>query len=340
MKFFTVPALCCLIPVGQAQWLQRETGVKSSLRGLSAISRNVAWAGGTQGTILRTADGGASWQRISPAGSESLDFRDIEAFDASSAYVLSAGVGSASRIYFTADAGRTWKLLVSNSNGKGFWDAIAFWDRRRGLLAGDPIDGVFDVRMTADGGQSWSRPEHPPAARDGEGAFAASGSCLITGSRGRAWLVSGGVGGGRIFETRDWGRTWRAAELPLAHPAASTGAFSVAFEGTRHGVVVGGDYQKTAEGASHTTFTADGGRTWKPATGSRQFLSAVLRRRGLWIATGPAGTEVSSDRGASWRAFSATGFHALSAARDGSIWAAGAEGRVARMNSLLAPGGT
>lgn len=302
---------------------------QASLRGLSAVNSSVSWAGGTHGTIQRTVDGGATWQRVSPADSDSLDFRDLEAFDESRAIAMSAGPGAASRLYSTSDGGRTWKLLTTNSEAKGFWDAIAFWDQRRGVLLGDPIGGLFDVRITSDGGVTWTRAGSPPAAREGEAAFAASGTCLIAEPRGKAWFVTGGAGGGRLLSSTDYGRTWRATDLPIAHAMPSEGAFSVAFAGKR-GVVAGGNFQKPSEGASHIAYTVDGGRTWIPATGSRIYLSAVRPAGRLWIATGPAGTEISRDGGRSWELDSATGYHALSIGRDGSIWASGSDGRAGR----------
>src|SRR5690242_1843866 len=39
-------------------WQPSTTGSDARLRGLSAVSRHVAWASGSQGTILRTVDGG------------------------------------------------------------------------------------------------------------------------------------------------------------------------------------------------------------------------------------------------------------------------------------------
>ncbi len=302
-----------------------------SLRGLGAVDGRVAWTGGTQGTVWRTSDGGAVWHPVSPPDSASLDFRDVEAISATMAFAMSAGPGGASRLYYTADAGTSWKLLAANAGRKGFWDAIAFWNPRRGLILGDPVDGVFDIRLTSDGGLTWKHPARPPAAREGEAAFAASGTCLTAGPGGRAWFVTGGTGGGRLFATRDWGQTWTASELPVAHGSAAAGAFSIAFDGTARGVVVGGNYQKAKEGESHVAYTSDGGATWQLSTGSRQYLSAVRHVRGpVWIATGPAGTEISRDGGRTWSADSEAGFHALSVARDGSIWASGGDGRAVR----------
>ena len=49
-------------------WRLHTTGSDARLRGLSAVSPLVAWASGSAGTILRTIDGGRTWERKAPAG--------------------------------------------------------------------------------------------------------------------------------------------------------------------------------------------------------------------------------------------------------------------------------
>src|SRR5512135_3727387 len=91
-----------------AQWTNQQSGTRERLRGISAVSSNVAWASGTHGTYLRTTDGGTTWIVGHVPGADSLDFRDVEAFGPAKAFLLSIGPGNASRIYKTVDAGKTW----------------------------------------------------------------------------------------------------------------------------------------------------------------------------------------------------------------------------------------
>src|SRR5262245_7811939 len=100
-------------------WTVQTSGVTQRLRGVSAVSERVVWASGAGSTILRTDDGGLTWQKfiISP---DSLDFRDIDAIDEQTAYLMSIGNGAASRIYKTTDAGTTWKLQFRNNDEKAF----------------------------------------------------------------------------------------------------------------------------------------------------------------------------------------------------------------------------
>src|SRR6187549_3169702 len=107
-----VTALALLAPA----WTDQPSGVTARLRGVSAVSDRVAWASGSGGAVLRTSDGGATWQSMNIPGAEKLDFRDIDAVSAQAAYVLSIGSGESSRIYKTIDGGRTWSLQFTNAD--------------------------------------------------------------------------------------------------------------------------------------------------------------------------------------------------------------------------------
>jgi photosystem II stability/assembly factor-like uncharacterized protein len=161
----------------------RTSLTPEALRGVSAVSRQIAWASGTHGTYLRTTDG-RIWIPEQVPGSESLDFRAVVAFSADEAFLMSAGPGDQSRIYHTADRGRHWQLQFTNTNPKGFFDSMVFWDETHGIVLGDPVPDEtgqlkFELLMTNDG-QTWTHipPAQLPPALEGEGAFAASNSCI------------------------------------------------------------------------------------------------------------------------------------------------------------------
>jgi photosystem II stability/assembly factor-like uncharacterized protein len=160
-----------------------------SLRGVSAVSREIAWASGTHGTYLRTIDSGRIWTPAQVPDAATLDFRAVVAFSADEAFLMSAGPGEQSRIYHTADAGQHWQLQFTNKNPKGFFDSMVFWDSKHGVVLGDPIpdDSTKDASgqlkfelLQTDDGQTWHQipPSQLPAAIEGEGAFAASNTCL------------------------------------------------------------------------------------------------------------------------------------------------------------------
>ncbi len=155
-------------------WALKDSGTTDvRFRGLSAVSRGTAWLAGTQGTVLRTTDGGTSWRNVSPAGAAELQFRDIEAFDARRAVVLAIGEGEASRVYRTDDGGETWTESFRNTDARAFYDCLTFFDSRHGLAMSDPVDGKFRILSTSDGGRSWRvlPSTGMPAALDGRGGL-------------------------------------------------------------------------------------------------------------------------------------------------------------------------
>ena len=227
---FVVLATLVLRAPAPLRWEPQASGVTARLRGVSAVNDRVVWASGAGGTVLRTADGGTAWTTVRITGADALDFRDVDAIDPATAYALSIGPGDASRIYKTTDAGANWRLQFTNAEPKGFFDAMAFWDGRRGLVMGDSIDGRFDILRTMDGGQTWARipPGSLPPALENEGAFAGSGTNVAVLPGGHAWIGTGAAARCRVLYTRDYGTTWTIAETPVA-ASASAGIFSIAF---------------------------------------------------------------------------------------------------------------
>ncbi len=318
-----------------AQWLPQSSGTTASLRGVSAVDSRVAWASGNKGTVRKTTDGGATWQAITVPGAESLDFRDVEAFDANTASLLSIGEGEKSKIFKTTDGGRNWKLQFTNQHPRAFFDAIAFWDVNNGIALSDPVDGRFLIIKTTDGGSTWKEIENSPPALPGEAAFAASGTCITVQGRSNAWIGTGG-GAARVFRSTDGGTTWQAATTPIQSGQPSSGIFSIAFKDPMNGVIVGGDYTKETESRSNAATTNDGGRTWKPVDGKIPggFRSGVSYLTGspspIIIAVGPNGADYSLDNGASWLSLESVGYHAVDFALSGAGWAVGAEGKIGK----------
>src|ERR1044072_10052985 len=121
----TLLLIICGTPA-RAQWVAQVSGTNVRLRGVSAVNRRVAWASGAGGTYARTLDGGQTWQAGQVPGAAELDFRDVDAFDADTAYLLAIGPGESSRIYRTADGGRSWELQFQNTRAAAFYDCMAF----------------------------------------------------------------------------------------------------------------------------------------------------------------------------------------------------------------------
>ena len=318
------------------QWVKQTVGTTANFRGLSVVNENVIWASGTDGTVIRTSDGGKTWKVITVPGAEKLDFRDIEAFDAKTAYILSIGNGESSRIYKTIDGGLTWKLQFKNTNEKAFFDAIACWDRNNCIAMSDPVDGKFVLINTSDGGATWKPVDTAkmPSARDGATAFAASGTCLVTYGKSDVLLVSGG-NEARVFRSADRAKTWSVSDSPIVKGTPGSGIFSIALwnvHDATNGVIVGGNYEKPSEAVGNLAFSDDLGTTWISAKGLTGYRSGVVFVDGMTIvAVGSSGSDITHDGGKTWRNIDKASYNAVQAKGKRAVWAVGEKGMVAKM---------
>ncbi|SCL17090.1 Uncharacterized protein GA0070624_1206 [Micromonospora rhizosphaerae] len=317
-------------------WQLSDTGVTARLRGLSPVDGRVTWASGSASTVLRTVDGGREWEQVGPTTDVPLQFRDIEAFDAYRAVILSIGPGGESRVYRTDDGGRSWAETFRNDDDRAFYDCLAFFDDRHGLALSDPVDGRFRLISTADGGRSWSvlPTDGMPAALPGEFAFAASGTCLATADQGAnsAWFATGGGSTARVFRTNDRGHTWQVTDTPVPS-GPSAGIYSLAFRDPGHGVALGGDFTTPTSAPDGAAWTADGGRTWSVAAEQPgEYRSGAAWADGMTaLAVGPTGSDISRDGGRTWQRFDTGSFDAVECTPTGGCWASGEQGRVARL---------
>lgn len=317
--------------ISNSQWQQQMIDTKASLRGLSIVNDNIIWASGTGGTVLRSVDSGKNWTVIKVPDADKLDFRDIEAFDANTAYILSIGNGEDSRIYKTTDGGKNWKLQFKNTNPKAFFDALAFWDKDNGMAMSDPVDGKY-LLIDTKNGENWavSDNEKPANAKDGEAAFAASGTCLITQGKNNIFLVSGG-NDARVFRSKNRGLTWTVADTPITKGTAGSGIFSIAMYDAKRGVIVGGNYEKPDDITDNLAFTNDGGKTWTLSKGLNGYRSGVayIDKKTI-IAVGSSGSDLSNDGGKTWKNLDKENYNAVQTKGKKAIWAVGAGGLVSK----------
>jgi photosystem II stability/assembly factor-like uncharacterized protein len=324
--------------VGEPSLTEQQSGTANRLQAVSPVNQKVVWASGLGGTFVVTTDGGATWRAGQVPGAETLEFRDVEGVSAKEAYLMSAGVGDASRIYKTTDGGQTWTLQFQNARPEAFYDCFDFWSPNRGLTFSDPVNLRFPVIRTTDG-ETWQDiGDQLPRAQEGEFAFAASGTCVATQGGRRAWIATGGASTARILATTDGGNSWDAYATPLvSNPTA--GAFTVAFRDPFNGIVAGGDLDpENPSPENRVAISGDGGQTWQlveepPFDGAVFGLSYVTGIRQTVVATGPAGTAWSSDEGRSWNLLTGvTGFWAVAFASHKAGWLVGTEGRILKVS--------
>jgi photosystem II stability/assembly factor-like uncharacterized protein len=319
-------------------WKVQTSGTDTNLRGVSVVyvqnkkgAQSLAiWSSGSNGAILRSLDEGTTWQRLSVAGGETLDFRGIVAFDDKSAYVMSSGEGDRSRIYKTKDGGATWALQYSDKRKEFFLDTIACLSETHCFALGDPINGKFVLLNTIDG-EHWNPlpTDYLPNALPTEGAFAASNSSLLV--YGETVLFGTGGPAARVFRSSDLGRSWSVAETPLAHGNASSGIFSLTrWRGTEL-IAVGGDYRDPKRASGASAYSLDDGQTWQLSSQlPGGFRSGVASNAAAVFAIGPDGGDFSVDGGVSWKRTDSLNLNAAALLDNWNGWAVGPNGTIAR----------
>jgi photosystem II stability/assembly factor-like uncharacterized protein len=324
----------------QAQWWKVQTsGIDTNLRGVSVaempdakgVPVPVVWASGSNGVILKSIDEGKTWKRRHVIGGDALDLRGIAAFNEKIAYVISSGEGEKSRIYKTTDGGETWNLQYADKRKEFFLDSIACLSATRCFALSDPIDGKFLLLNTTDG-EHWNPllSENMPAALPGEGAFAASNTCLAV--SGEEILFGTGGPAARVFHSLDSGLTWTVTETPIASGKPSAGIFSLALGGKNQIMTLGGDYKEPGRPHRVAAYSADGGKTWQLAMQQPGgYRSAVAHiDDGRWVAVGPNGEDFTNDSGIHWRRTDSLNLNAVDLLDVWTGWAVGPNGTIAR----------
>ena len=300
----------------QAQHIQTlQQGKRTSIRGLSVVDDSVAWISGSRGNIAITTNGGKTWAWQLVKGFEKADFRDIEAFSATEAVIMSSGTPAL--ILKTTDGGATWQEKYRNTDTTYFLDAMDFDNPKHGLVLGDPIKNKFLLLETNDGAETWHPFKNQPEAITGEAAFAASGTCLRV-NKGEIHIVTGGTVA-RHLEIESPFKKWTIYDLPVAHGLSSKGAFSIATG--QNWVVAGGNYSKDKITDSVScTFNGNVKAYKLSEKGSAGFQSCVewINKNAL-LSTGTPGSNFSIDGGATWTKIDNISYNVCRKAKKGKL---------------------
>ena len=328
---FLSPKDSIFLKTKASHWKILPSPMKESFRSLFVVSEKEVWFSGTHGTLVHTIDKGRTFQTIHVPEAENLDFRGIYVLKSHAVIVISSGESEngKAKVFKSKDEGFHWTLVYSTSDSGIFLDGIKFWDSQKGIILGDPLKNQFFLLKTVDGGDTWHKVAnlHIPDSRPEEGAFAASNSSLFLKKQGEVWFGTGGIQGGRIFYSNDFGQNWSAIQTSVK-TNRSAGIFGIYFLGKIHGFVFGGDHTQVSDTVHNWNKSLDGGKTWSPVycpIPSGYIESMTSDKQKTLIALGPAGTSISGNLGISWKKIDSNSFHAVSKYKK-SIWACGPNG--------------
>ncbi|HCS18961.1 MAG TPA: hypothetical protein DIW47_00105 [Bacteroidetes bacterium] len=316
-----------------------------SFRGLAPLNDTVCWVSGSKGTVLKTENGGATWDTISPAGYSTKEFRDIHVYDHKHALLMSSGENAV--ILSTRDGGKSWQTVHSNNRAGVFYDAMDAFGPYVAVI-GDPYkpEGldhlVFDMILSCDSGKTWICPFAETwreywAADSGEAFFAASGTNLILDYKGyyhpatfdpknlQFSMVSGGSNP-RLY--------MNGSRMALAlNKGPSSGAYGHARASKRRMVIVGGDYTKPDSKEKNCLYYDQKAQGYfAPATPPNGYRSGIAQYNDgqLWVCTGTNGTDISKDDGKTWSVLPLEGYNSCAFSKK-YLWLCGDKGRVLRV---------
>ena len=333
-------------------WQISPTGSPNTLIVVDVVNPMVIWAAGggfagarNDGTVVRTVNGGDTWDIVTPPDATDHVLRDIEAFDEDNALLLASttrvlgGRASFPRISRTTNGGATWET-VFEAHPPAFYDSMAFFDDRRGLAVGDPIalgqGGRFPILGTVDGGRTWALVKTSGTETEKfEGARATGTSLVAVGSQDAWFGTTLPVTNARVFHSRDGGRTWTVATTPI--PGEPAGIVSLSFLGDRiNGLAVGGDPPPPTgqTDVGEVARTSDGGATWVgvgPLNGFRNSVAWIPDLADTAVAVGHRGSDVSDDGGDTWTQFDGRLLLGVDARSSDACWAVGQGGVAAKL---------
>lgn len=315
---------------------------RTNFRGMSIPNDEVIWVSGSNGTVAKSTDGGITWRWHTIKGYETRDFRDIEAFDSSTAIIMA--VDNPAYILKTTDGGFTWKKVFEKNQQGMFLDAMDFKNEKEGICIGDPVNigpagrRFFYTIRTYDGGETWLEiPAFAVApAQTGEAIFAASGtniSFLDHPEFDYAFITGGTVS--QLFMMGKPGQPNKAIPLPIVKGKDSNGAFSFDTDKKKRFYVIGGDYKVPRDYFDVFYFTTDAGERWgTPSVGSPFGYRSCIRiiNDKMMVACGVTGVDFAVNAHKEWQRASLDSYNVcMVSKKNKAVFFAGDKGRIGKL---------
>lgn len=253
-----------------AQWSPVQTGVSTTLRSVFFTDANTGYIAGNGGKILKTTDGGNSWN-VAIAGN-SYDLNSLHFVNPTTGFAYGGSSTGGGEVVKTIDAGATWSVAHIYDTTEVWW-GVCFTDPNTGYAHGN--NGL--IKKSTDGGATWTALNSGTSRHlrneiyfptTSVGFITGDSIILKTNDAGATWLVSNSVnnlhaglffldeitgysgffnynGTGGVLKTSDGGTTWQTktfanAPTDIHFPSPSIG-FGVCYNGEIYKTVNAGN---------------------------------------------------------------------------------------------------
>lgn len=300
-------------------WEYKDSGTDFILLDLSIPpgQDQIAYAAGSQytvdseGIIIKTLDGGETWETIYPLSGTVHSFTRIEFVTPLKGFV----VGWGNTFMMTEDGGATWVDIAAGTDIY-YYSGLNFYDENNGFAMGLNLSNGLDSYITNDGGITWNLLTNTTNMAEFASAYADENTLFTVG---KDQVIS---------KSEDGGENWSIINTGIQ----GFYNFEVYFKDLNNGIV------STEDGTLLTTH--DSGLTWDSfSTGYHNFYGLNYVGDHIYAAGTDEDVYLSSDNGTTWEMIhngppTAT-FYAIEFFNNGDALICGSQGTMLKASALI-----
>lgn len=300
-------------------WEYKDSGTDFILLDLSIPpgQDQIAYAAGSQytvdseGIIIKTVDGGETWETIYPLSGTVHSFTRIEFVSPLKGFV----VGWGNTFMMTEDGGATWVDIAAGTDIY-YYSGLNFYDENNGFAMGLNLSNGLDSYLTNDGGITWNLLTNTTNMAEFASAYADENTLFTVG---KDQVIS---------KSEDGGENWSIINTGIQ----GFYNFEVYFKDLNNGIV------STEDGTLLTTH--DSGLTWDSfSTGYHNFYGLNYVEDHIYAAGTDEDVYLSSDNGTTWEMIhdgpSTATFYAIEFFNNGDALICGSQGTMLKASALI-----